>query len=133
MEHIKVKLNKHPKIIAEILTRTGIPNKHLKKLYQSCHLVEKNGEFYIYHFKELFEMSRGESSYDNMSKDDYARKECIILMLIKWGFITCDVVNSEENDEESKPKVFVLPYKEKKNWELVRKFNENNLGGLCNF
>ena len=106
--------------IRETLTRIGVASKKEKKLYQSCHILHKQGLYYIVHFKELFGLDNKPS---NFSEEDIARRNTIANLVAEWGLVK--LVDPEKTKEPVAPmsQVKILPYKEKENWELVTKYN----------
>ena len=107
-------------IVRETLTRIGVASKKEKTLYQSCHILHKQGRYFIVHFKELFALD-GKPS--NMSESDTARRNTISNLLKEWELV--DLVRSEQTENPVAPisQIKVLPYKEKNEWELVAKYN----------
>lgn len=106
--------------VKETLTRIGVSAKKENKLYQSCHILHKQGKYYIVHFKELFALD-GKPS--DISENDYARRNTIINLLSDWGLI--EIVNRDTTVDPVAPmsQIKILPYKDKNNWELVAKYN----------
>ncbi len=106
--------------VRETLTRIGVASKKEKTLYQSCHILHKQGRYFIVHFKELFALD-GKPS--NMSESDTARRNTISNLLKEWELV--DLVKSEQTENPIAPisQIKVLPYKEKNEWELVAKYN----------
>ena len=106
--------------IKETLTRIGVASKKDKKLYQSCHILHKQGKYYIVHFKELFALDGKPSDF---SQEDKGRRNTIANLLEEWDLIT--IVSKESADYPRTPmnQIKVLPYKEKNEWELVTKYN----------
>ena len=106
--------------VRETLTRIGVASKKEKTLYQSCHILHKQGRYFIVHFKELFALD-GKPS--NMSESDTARRNTISNILKEWELV--DLVRSEQTENPVAPisQIKVLPYKEKNEWELVAKYN----------
>lgn len=106
--------------VRETLTRIGVASKKEKTLYQSCHILHKQGRYFIVHFKELFALD-GKPS--NMSESDIARRNTIANLLKEWELV--DVLKSEQTENPVAPisQIKVLPYKEKNDWELVAKYN----------
>ena len=104
--------------IRETLTRIGVASRKDRKLYQSCHILHKQGKYYIVHFKELFKLDGKDSDF---SENDRARRNTIVNLLKEWALI--DVVR--EDDYESAPlsQIKILSHKEKDGWELVPKYN----------
>jgi hypothetical protein len=106
--------------IRETLTRIGVPSKKENKLFQSCHILHKQGKYYIVHFKELFALDGKPSS---LSDDDVARRNTIANLLAEWGLLI--LVKSERTEQPvaSLSQIKILPYGEKDEWELVAKYN----------
>ena len=104
--------------IRETLTRIGVASKKDKKLYQSCHILHKQGKYYIVHFKELFKLD-GKSS--DFSDNDRSRRNTIVNLLKEWGLIS--VVRDDEFEEAPISQIKILSHKEKDEWELVPKYN----------
>ena len=106
--------------VRETLTRIGVASKKEKILYQSCHILHKQGRYYIVHFKELFALD-GKPS--NMSDSDMARRNTIANLLKEWDLV--DVLDSQQTSDPIAPisQIKVLPFKEKDEWELVAKYN----------
>lgn len=106
--------------VKETLTRIGVASRKDKKLYQSCHILHKQGKYYITHFKELFLLD-GKPS--NFSDDDKARRNTIIDLLVQWGLIKVCKPDLIKEPTALLSQIKVLPYKEKHEWELVAKYN----------
>lgn len=106
--------------IKETLTRIGVASRKDKKLFQSCHILHKQGKYYIVHFKELFALD-GKPS--NFSEDDVARRNTIVNLLAEWGLVK--LVNQQKSSSPVAPfsQVKVITHKEKDEWELVAKYN----------
>lgn len=106
--------------VRETLTRIGVASRKDKVLYQSCHILHKQGRYYIVHFKELFALD-GKPS--NFSEDDMARRNTIANLLAEWGLV--ELINSNITKEPVSPlsQIKILPHKEKDDWELVAKYN----------
>jgi hypothetical protein len=106
--------------VRETLTRIGIASRKEKILYQSCHILHKQGRYYIVHFKELFALD-GKPS--NFSEDDKARRNTIVNLLAEWGLI--DLINPAKSKEPVAPlsQVKIISHKDKDDWELVAKYN----------
>jgi len=112
--------------VKETLTRIGVASKKDKKIYQSCHILHKQGKYYIVHFKELFAL---DGKPTNLSENDIARRNRIAMLLEEWELIS--IVRGEEDGEELEPNVPVrqlkiLNFKEKNEWELLSKYNIGN-------
>ena len=105
--------------VRETLTRIGVASRKEKKLYQSCHILHKQGKYYIVHFKELFAL---DGKHANLTQNDIQRRNRITKLLVDWGLI--DVV-SPESIEDIAPlnQIKVLAYKEKSEWVLEQKYN----------
>tara|TARA_B100001778_G_scaffold110106_1_gene90103 strand:- start:147 stop:590 length:444 start_codon:yes stop_codon:yes gene_type:complete len=108
--------------VKETLTRIGIPSKREKVLYQSCHILHKQGKYYIVHFKELFALD-GKPS--NFSENDKARRNTIVGLLSDWGLLN---IIQEQNIEDKVPlnQLKILSFKEKDEWTLMPKYNIGN-------
>lgn len=106
--------------IKETLTRIGIASRREKKLYQSCHILHKQGRYAILHFKELFILDGKE---DTFIEEDEARRNTIVNLLEEWGLLK--VAHPEKTEEPVAPlsQIKVLSHKEKNQWELVSKYN----------
>jgi hypothetical protein len=106
--------------IRETLTRIGVASRKDKTLYQSCHILHKQGRYFIVHFKELFALD-GKPS--NFSDNDMSRRNTIANLLAEWGLL--DLVNPEVTKEPVAPisQIKVLPFKEKNEWNLTAKYN----------
>lgn len=105
--------------VRETLTRIGVAAKNDNILYQSCHILHKQGKYYIVHFKELFELD-GKPS--NMSENDVARRNTIANLIAEWGLVK--LVDADKSKEPVAPlsQIKILPHKEKANWQLVSKY-----------
>lgn len=105
--------------IKETLTRIGVASKKDRKLFQSCHILHKQGRYYIVHFKELFAL---DGKTTDFTENDIQRRNTIVKLLIDWGLI--DVVTGERIAEQAPlSQIKVLAYKEKDEWELCAKYN----------
>ena len=103
----------------ETLTRIGVASRTENKLYQSCHILHKQGKYYIVHFKELFLL---DGKHSDFSDNDLQRRNRITKLLADWGLV--DVVNEEMITEVSSvSQIKILPHKEKANWELIPKYS----------
>ena len=118
---IEVKLNEPDDFlkVRETLTRIGVASRKEKKLYQSCHILHKQGKYYIVHFKELFAL---DGKYANLTVNDVQRRNRIARLLSDWGLIS---VVKEDSIQDIAPlnQIKVLPYKEKHEWTLEQKYN----------
>lgn len=106
--------------IKETLTRIGVASKRDSRLYQSCHILHKQGHYYIVHFKELFELDGKPSS---MSEEDVGRRNTISNLLAEWGLVTLCSPDKTKDPLTPLSQIKILPYKEKDKWELVSKYN----------
>lgn len=107
--------------VRETLTRIGVASKKDRILYQSCHILHKQGHYYIVHFKELFAL---DGKQTDLSENDLSRRNAIAKLLQDWGLVK--VVIAKQIEEP--PPIFlsqikILSYKEKDDWELVPKYN----------
>ena len=105
--------------IRETLSRIGVASRREKKLYQSCHILHKQGRYYIVHFKELFAL---DGKHANLTQNDVQRRNRIIQLLSDWGLITIMNV-SKITDIAPLNQIKVLAYKEKHEWILETKYN----------
>ena len=123
---IEVKLNEpHDFLkVRDTLTRIGVASRKERKLYQSCHILHKQGKYYIVHFKELFAL---DGKYANLTVNDVQRRNRITRLLADWGLI--HVVN-EDSIQDIAPlnQIKVLPYKDKNDWILEQKYNIGKKG-----
>ena len=105
--------------VRETLTRIGVASRKEKKLYQSCHILHKQGRYYIVHFKELFAL---DGKHANLTVNDIQRRNRIIQLLADWGLIT---VNNLTKIQDLAPlnQIKVLSYKDKDDWALETKYN----------
>ena len=105
--------------VRETLTRIGVASRKEKKIYQSCHILHKQGRYYIVHFKELFAL---DGKHANLTQNDVHRRNRIIQLLSDWGLITIMNV-SKITDIAPLNQIKVLAYKEKHEWILETKYN----------
>jgi len=103
--------------IRETLTRIGVASRKDKKLFQSCHILHKQGRYFIVHFKELFALDGKQSS---ISANDIERRNTISQLLSDWGLV--ELINPVEN-KAPLSQIKVLPFKEKSEWVLEPKYN----------
>ena len=105
--------------VRETLTRIGVASRKEKKLYQSCHILHKQGKYYIVHFKELFALDGKKA---NLSINDVQRRNRIVQLLSDWGLVS---INAKEVIADVAPlsQIKVLAYKEKGDWTLESKYN----------
>lgn len=105
--------------VRETLTRIGVASRKEKKLYQSCHILHKQGRYYITHFKELFAL---DGKHANLTVNDIQRRNRIIHLLADWGLVT--VLNADKiADIAPLNQIKVLAYKDKDDWILETKYN----------
>ena len=106
--------------VRETLTRIGVASRKDKILYQSCHILHKQGRYYIVHFKELFAL---DGKPTNFSENDQARRNTIANLLSEWGLIA--LVNPNSSSELVVPlnQLKILSFKEKDQWDLTAKYN----------
>tara|TARA_B100001057_G_scaffold400024_1_gene411099 strand:+ start:98 stop:520 length:423 start_codon:yes stop_codon:yes gene_type:complete len=104
--------------VRETLTRIGVASRKEKKLYQSCHILHKQGKYFIVHFKELFAL---DGKRANLSVNDVQRRNRIIQLLSDWGLVT--TVVDEQLDIAPLNQIKVISYKEKGDWTLETKYN----------
>ena len=105
--------------VRETLTRIGVASRKEKKIYQSCHILHKQGKYYIVHFKELFAL---DGKHANLTVNDVQRRNRIIQLLCDWGLVT--VLEPERvTDIAPLNQIKVLAYKEKNEWVLETKYN----------
>lgn len=119
---VEVRLNEQDDFlkVKETLTRIGVSSRKDKILYQSCHILHKQGLYYITHFKELFALD-GKPS--NISDNDIQRRNAIAKLLEEWGLI--EIVNPDIIGEDIAPlyQIKIISFKEKSEWQLVAKYN----------
>jgi hypothetical protein len=108
--------------VRETLTRVGVASRKDKKLYQSCHILHKQGRYFIVHFKELF-MLDGKKA--NLELSDIQRRNTIATLMSDWGLIQ---IQQSDKASDCAPLrlIKILPYKEKEQWELCPKYNIGN-------
>ena len=105
--------------VKETLTRIGIASRKEHKLYQSCHILHKQGRYFIVHFKELFALDGKES---NLTNNDVERRNTVAVLLQDWGLLKV-LKPAEVEQQASLSQIKVLSFKEKDEWELVPKYN----------
>ena len=110
--------------VRETLTRIGVASRKEKKLYQSCHILHKQGKYFIVHFKELFAL---DGKYANLTVNDVQRRNRITKLLADWGLIA--IVNENSiSDIAPLNQIKVLSYKDKQDWTLEQKYNIGKRG-----
>ena len=105
--------------VRETLTRIGVASRKEKKIYQSCHILHKQGKYYIVHFKELFAL---DGKNTNLSVNDLQRRNRIIQLLSDWGLVTL-ITPDAISDVAPLNQIKVLAFKEKEEWTLESKYN----------
>ena len=108
--------------VRETLTRIGVASRKDKKLFQSCHILHKQGRYFIVHFKELFLLDGKKA---NLEENDVARRNTITTLMSDWGLVEI------QNTEEAKllaplRQIKIIPFNEKDQWELCPKYNIGN-------
>ena len=123
---IEIRLNEPDDFlkVRETLTRIGVASRKERRLYQSCHILHKQGKYYIVHFKELFAL---DGKYANLTINDVQRRNRITKLLADWGLIT---IVDEETIIDIAPlnQIKVLSYKDKQDWTLEQKYNIGKRG-----
>ncbi len=110
--------------VRETLTRIGVASRKEKKLYQSCHILHKQGRYFIVHFKELFAL---DGKHANLTLNDVQRRNRIVRLLVDWGLVS--VVNMDSvTDIAPLNQIKVLAYKDKNDWVLEQKYNIGKKG-----
>jgi hypothetical protein len=110
--------------VRETLTRIGVASKKDKTLYQSCHILHKQGRYYIVHFKELFAL---DGKPTDISENDLSRRNAIVNLLEDWGLVSITNPTSTEIPEPTfLSQIKILSHKEKHDWQLVPKYNIGN-------
>ena len=106
--------------VRETLTRIGVASRKDKTLYQSCHILHKQGKYYIVHFKELFAL---DGKPTNFSDEDRGRKNTITNLLTEWGLVGIVETNSTAEFLVPLSQIKIISHKEKDEWDLVAKYN----------
>lgn len=109
--------------VKETLSRIGLASKKENTLYQSCHILHKQGKYYIVHFKELFLLDGKQADF---SESDIGRRNRIVALLDEWELV--DLVDHEKIKDPVAPlnQIKIIPFKEKTNWNLVTKYTIGN-------
>lgn len=119
---IEVTLNKSDDFlkVRETLTRIGVAAKKENVLYQSCHILHKQGKYYILHFKELFSLDGKPSS---ITENDFERRNTIVNLLSEWGLVK--IVDPSKTKDKVAPlsQIKIIAHKDKANWQLIAKYN----------
>ena len=103
--------------VRETLSRMGVASRKERKLYQSCHILHKQGKYYIVHFKELFAL---DGKQTNLTENDIARRNTISNLLKDWGLIS---IMGDSSNVAPLSQIKVLSFREKDDWELCTKYN----------
>ena len=103
--------------VRETLSRIGVASRKERKLYQSCHILHKQGKYYIFHFKELFAL---DGKQTNLSENDIARRNTISNLLKDWGLIS---IMGDASNVAPLSQIKVLSFREKNEWTLETKYN----------
>ena len=106
--------------VKETLTRIGIASKKEQKLYESCHILHKQGKYYIVHFKELFML---DGKTNDFSEEDRARRNMIVTLLEEWELIKSVDLSKIAEPVAPLSQIKILPFKEKDQWELIAKYS----------
>ena len=119
-EMLEVRLNEPDDFlkVRETLSRIGVASRKDKTLFQSCHILHKQGKYYIVHFKELFALDGKDT---NLSENDIARRNTITNLLTDWGLV--DVVGTSKIEAAPLSQIKVISFKEKGEWKLETKYN----------
>ena len=105
--------------VRETLTRIGVASRKEKKIYQSCHILHKQGRYFLVHFKELFAL---DGKHANLTSNDVQRRNRIAQLLVDWGLV--GIVSAESiQDVAPLNQIIVLSYKDKGDWILETKYN----------
>ena len=105
--------------VRETLTRIGVASRKERKLYQSCHILHKKGQYFIVHFKELFAL---DGKRTNLSQNDVQRRNRIVQLLCDWGLVEVPKKDTI-NDTAPLSQIKIISYKEKGDWDLESKYN----------
>ena len=106
--------------VKETLTRIGVASRQERKLYQSCHILHKQGKYYIVHFKELFML---DGRVNNFGEEDQGRRNTIVNLLEEWGLVKAVDASKIEDPVAPLSQIKILPFKEKSEWELIPKYS----------
>ena len=106
--------------VRETLTRIGIASRKDMTLYQSCHILHKQGKYYIVHFKELFALDGKPTNFDEA---DISRRNTIANLISEWGLVKLVDPSKSEDPISPLSQIKVLPHKDKDTWNLVAKYN----------
>ena len=117
---VKLKTDEDFLKVRETLSRIGVASKKEKILYQQCHILHKQGLYYIVHFKELFGLD-GKPS--NFSEEDVARRNTIANLIAEWGLVILVDINKTKEPIAAMSQIKIIPFKEKNEWELITKYS----------
>lgn len=106
--------------VKETLTRIGISSRKEKKLYQSCHILHKQGRYAIMHFKELFIL---DGKHNTLSEEDISRRNTIVNLLQEWELVKIVDPSKSADPVASLNQIKIISFKEKNDWELIVKYN----------
>jgi hypothetical protein len=106
--------------VRETLTRIGVSSKTEKKLFQSCHILHKQGRYFIVHFKELFLLDGKDS---DLSENDLQRRNRITKLLYDWNLVTLADLEGVSSNMAPMSQIKILPHREKKEWQLIAKYS----------
>ena len=105
--------------VRETLSRIGVASRKDKTLFQSCHILHKQGKYYIVHFKELFAL---DGKQTDLNEDDISRRNTIAKLLAEWDLV--NIVSEQQiHPADSMSSIKVIPFSQKTEWELVAKYN----------
>ncbi len=108
--------------VRETLTRIGVASRKEKKLFQSCHILHKQGRYFIVHFKELFLLDGKKS---NLEQSDLERRNTIATLLSDWGLV--DIANPTMSESKAPLRqIKIVSFREKQEWDLCQKYNIGN-------
>lgn len=117
---VKLKTDEDFLKVRETLSRIGVASKKEKVLYQSCHILHKQGLYYIVHFKELFGLDGKPFSF---SEEDVARRNTIANLIAEWGLVTLVDVNKTREPVAALSHIKIIAFRDKNDWELVTKYS----------
>ena len=106
--------------IRETLTRIGVASKKEKILFQSCHILHKQGKYYIVHFKELFSL---DGKPTDITENDLARRNTIAILLADWGLLSIVDLQKAKDNQVNLSQIKIIGFKEKHEWQLILKYN----------
>ena len=117
---VKLKTDEDFLKVRETLSRIGVASKKEQVLYQSCHILHKQGLYYIVHFKEL---SGLDGKPSNFSDEDIARRNTIANLIAEWGLVVLVDTNKTKEPTAAMAQIKIIPFKQKADWELVTKYS----------